>query len=76
MSSMEGAVSAESTTPAYPGAVSTEELASLQGASAGQSQLQRNLRRFLIGNKLNLVGLVIVIVFFSGIVESSSRHPM
>jgi len=29
-----------------------------------QSQLRRNLRRFLIGNRLNFVGLVIVVLFF------------
>ena len=28
------------------------------------NQLRRNLRRFLIGNKLNLVGLIIVVLFF------------
>ena len=39
-------------------------VASLTGAAASQSQLRRNLKRFLIGNKLNLIGLIIVVVFF------------
>jgi peptide/nickel transport system permease protein len=29
-----------------------------------QNQLRRNLRRFLIGNRLNLVGVIIVVTFF------------
>jgi peptide/nickel transport system permease protein len=31
---------------------------------AERSQLRRNLRRFLVGNRLNLIGLVIVLAFF------------
>lgn len=34
------------------------------GSAPAQSQLRRNLKRFLIGNKLNLLGLIIVIAFF------------
>lgn len=30
----------------------------------GQSQLRRNLKRFLIGNRLNFAGVVIVVLFF------------
>lgn len=33
-------------------------------ARAERSQFQRNLRRFLIGNRLNLIGVVIVAMFF------------
>jgi peptide/nickel transport system permease protein len=29
-----------------------------------QSQLRRNLKRFLIGNRLNFIGVVIVVIFF------------
>ncbi|HEU5434355.1 MAG TPA: ABC transporter permease [Thermomicrobiales bacterium] len=29
-----------------------------------QNQLRRNLRRFLIGNRLNLIGVIIVVMFF------------
>jgi peptide/nickel transport system permease protein len=50
--------------PAYPSAIAIGETATLTGAASGQSQLRRNLRRFLIGNKLNLVGLIIVVIFF------------
>ena len=34
------------------------------GSPAERNQLRRNLRRFLIGNRLNLIGLVIVVLFF------------
>src|SRR5215218_5125858 len=62
--SPETAVSADPSTAAYPGDVPAAASASLTGASPSQSQLRRNLKRFLIGNKLNLVGLIIVILFF------------
>ncbi len=41
----------------------TGSLALAPQRTAG-NQLRRNLRRFLIGNKLNLVGLIIVALFF------------
>jgi peptide/nickel transport system permease protein len=48
-----------------PGDIPTAEIARLSGTTAGgQSQLRRNLTRFLIGNRLNLVGLIIVVLFF------------
>ena len=63
--SAETTMTAEATTAAYPGDVSVSEIATLTGAAtSGQSQMRRNLKRFLIGNKLNLIGLIIVIVFF------------
>jgi ABC-type dipeptide/oligopeptide/nickel transport system permease subunit len=62
--SSETAATVEPAAAAYPGEIPAATAASLTGASAGQSQLRRNLRRFLIGNKLNLVGLIIVILFF------------
>jgi peptide/nickel transport system permease protein len=61
----EAAVSTDPRAPSYPGNTSTADLATLTGATPpAQSQLRRNLKRFLIGNKLNLVGLIIVVVFF------------
>lgn len=36
----------------------------LAAVRGGQGQLRRNLRRFLIGNRLNLLGVVIVVGFF------------
>jgi peptide/nickel transport system permease protein len=64
--SAETSLTADPATAAYPGDMVVSETATLTGAasSAGQSQLRKNLKRFLVGNKLNLVGLVIVIVFF------------
>ena len=62
--SAETAVGAERAVVAYPGDIPTSEKPSLRGAASGQSQLRRNLRRFLIGNKLNLAGLIIVVIFF------------
>lgn len=63
--SAETTVTAEPAPAAYPGAPLAPEAGSLGKAStSGQSQLRRNLKRFLIGNKLNLVGLIIVVVFF------------
>ena len=38
--------------------------ATLASRSRGQSQLRRNLKRFLIGNRLNFIGLCLVILFF------------
>ena len=61
--SADTAVSAESARIAYPGDVSSSNAAGLRGAASGQSQLRLNLKRFLIGNKLNLAGLIIVVVF-------------
>jgi peptide/nickel transport system permease protein len=40
------------------------QLTSLRSAANSQNQLARNLKRFLIGNRLNLIGVIIVIVFF------------
>ena len=50
----------------YAGEMPAAESASLTRAASapGQSQLRRNLKRFLIGNKLNLAGLIIVVIFF------------
>jgi len=62
--SVETAVSAEPAATTLPGEIPVAAVTSLTGATAGQSQLRRNLRRFLIGNKLNLVGLVVVVLFF------------
>ena len=62
--SAETAVGAERAVVAYPGDIPTSEMPSLRGAASGQSQLRRNLKRFLIGNKLNLAGLIIVVIFF------------
>lgn len=62
--SSEVLTTAEIQAPPYPGAGGAAETATLMGASSGQSQMRRNLKRFLIGNKLNLIGLIIVIVFF------------
>ena len=58
------AVTAEPKSVAFAGDTTVTEIATLRGGSAGQSQLQRNLKRFLIGNKFNLVGLIIVVLFF------------
>ena len=52
------AVTAEPLPVAHPSGTPASQVTTLTGASAGQSQLRRNLKRFLIGNKLNLVGLV------------------
>ncbi|MDQ2651980.1 MAG: ABC transporter permease [Chloroflexota bacterium] len=38
--------------------------ANLAATPRGQSQLQRNLKRFLIGNRLNFIGLCLVVLFF------------
>lgn len=47
-----------------PGATADRPDRTLGGAARQErSQLRRNLRRFLIGNKLNLAGVVIVVVF-------------
>ncbi len=63
--SAETSAPATGAAPPYPGDLSTAELATLtSAASTGQSQIRRNLKRFLIGNKLNLVGVIIVIIFF------------
>ena len=43
-------------------ALSTD--ANLAAMPRGQSQLQRNLKRFLIGNRLNFLGLCLVVLFF------------
>lgn len=39
------------------------QLTSLRSAGSTQNQLTRNLKRFLIGNRLNLIGVIIVIIF-------------
>ncbi|HEX2282942.1 MAG TPA: ABC transporter permease [Thermomicrobiales bacterium] len=62
--SAETAVGAKPASVAHPSATLTTEGQELRSAASGQSQLRRNLKRFLIGNKLNLVGLIIVVVFF------------
>src|SRR5262245_6412905 len=62
--SADTAVRAEPASVAYPGDIAPSGLSSLRGAASSQSQLRRNLKRFLVGNKLNLAGLIIVIVFF------------
>src|SRR5215211_1738311 len=61
--SQQTAVGTEPAVAPYPGDIPAAGT-SLTGASASQSQLRRNLKRFIIGNKLNLLGLIIVIVFF------------
>jgi peptide/nickel transport system permease protein len=38
--------------------------ATLATTSRNQSQLRRNLKRFLIGNRLNFIGLCLVVLFF------------
>ncbi|MFT4038263.1 MAG: ABC transporter permease [Thermomicrobiales bacterium] len=38
--------------------------ATLASKPRGQSQLQRNLKRFLIDNRLNLLGVILVVLFF------------
>lgn len=61
--SADTAIGPESASVAYPGDISAPSSSELRSAATGQSQLRRNLKRFLIGNKLNLAGLVIVVVF-------------
>jgi peptide/nickel transport system permease protein len=61
--SADTAVSAEPSGVAYPGDIAAPGASGLREAASGQSQLRRNLKRFLIGNKLNLAGLIIVVVF-------------
>lgn len=61
--SAETAVGPDQAAVAYPGDFSAAEMPGLRAAASGQSQMRRNLQRFLIGNKLNLVGLIIVVVF-------------
>ena len=66
-------MSVDQTSPTTPGLAdaptagssssATGTLALTPQRTAG-NQLRRNLRRFLIGNKLNLVGLIIVVLFF------------
>lgn len=41
------------------------QLTSLRSAGSSQNQLVRNLKRFLIGNRLNLIGVIIVILFIT-----------
>ena len=60
----ESLVGADPASLAYPGDISASEKPGLRGAATTQSQLRRNLHRFLIGNKLNFVGLIIVVAFF------------
>ena len=62
--SADTAVRTEPVSVAYPGDIPASDAPGLRKASSGQSQLRRNLKRFLIGNKLNLAGLIIVVVFF------------
>lgn len=62
--SAETTVNAKPTNVTYAGDLPAGELASLTGAATAQSQLRRNLKRFLVGNRLNLAGLIIVIIFF------------
>jgi peptide/nickel transport system permease protein len=61
--SLESAVATEPATATFPKEIPAAADTSLTGAAASQSQLRRNLRRFLIGNKLNLVGLIVVAAF-------------
>ncbi len=61
--SAETAIGAEPASVAYPGEISALDAPGLRSAATGQSQLRRNLKRFLIGNKLNLAGLIIIVVF-------------
>jgi peptide/nickel transport system permease protein len=61
--SAETSVAPSAASPAYAGDLSDQELASLRSASKSQNQLVRNLKRFLIGNRMNLVGLIIVLIF-------------
>ncbi len=53
-----------STTTALADAASDSVVPVLGAPRKETNQLRRNLKRFLIGNKLNLVGLIIVILFF------------
>jgi peptide/nickel transport system permease protein len=46
-----------------PPAESSVRLADAARERRQRSQLQRNLRRFMVGNKLNLVGMVLVVLF-------------
>lgn len=63
--SAESTATTSQTAPPFPGDITPSELATLtSAASPGQSQLRRNLKRFLIGNKLNLAGVIIVNIFF------------
>src|SRR5215218_7244770 len=62
--SSETAAGAEPAVAPYPGDMPVVASDSLIGASTSQSHLRRNLKRFLIGNKLNLIGLIVVAVFF------------
>jgi peptide/nickel transport system permease protein len=56
--SAESAASPVPTATAPPGALAAAE------RMPQQNQLRRNLKRFLIGNKLNLIGVIIVFMFF------------
>lgn len=73
--SAETVVQTDGAAVAYPGGISVADVATLTRASASPSQLRRNLKRFLIGNKLNLVGLVIVVVFFSLAIFGQALAP-
>src|SRR5688500_15183682 len=73
--SQQSAVGSESAVATYSGDIPSAASASLTGASASQSQLRRNLKRFLIGNKLNLVGLIIVVVFFALAIFGQALAP-
>src|SRR3954447_23184247 len=49
-----------------PAAVAAEDVAPTLGAMSQRratNQFRRNLKRFLIGNRLNLIGVIIVITF-------------
>ena len=61
--SVESAVTTEPAARTPTNEIASAAVTSLTGGAAQQSQLRRNLRRFLIGNKLNLVGLIIVVLF-------------
>ena len=58
-------VQASRAAPSSPAVGTAAGYRPLVGAAhAERSQLRRNLHRFLIGNKLNLAGVVIVVAFF------------
>ncbi len=52
------------TTPLTKPVADAAVMPTLANQRSESSQLRRNLKRFLIGNKLNLIGLIIVVLFF------------
>jgi peptide/nickel transport system permease protein len=61
--SAETTVASTTSASALAGNALDPQLTSLRSAGSSQNQLARNLKRFLIGNRLNLIGVIIVIVF-------------